>query len=158
MRKTPSYLKGLAETRARAAADVLRYRQVIDEIVVSLAKAQAELDACDTLIKKFDERLDPTQVEPINHWKGRYGKRGALKEAILALLRERAPAAVPTPEICWEMQLTFKIGFAHWKERDNWRRNSVLSCLKKLVKEGLVEACHDQRNTGFVGSWRASSG
>ena len=78
MRKTPSYLKGLAETRARAAADILRYKQVIDEIMVSLAKAQAELEACDTLIKKFDDRLDPTQVEPINHWQGRYGKRGAL--------------------------------------------------------------------------------
>jgi hypothetical protein len=57
MRKTPSYLKGLAETRARAAADVIRYKQVIDQVMASLAKAQAELDACDTLIKKFDERL-----------------------------------------------------------------------------------------------------
>lgn len=156
MRKTPSYLKGLAETRARAAADVLRYRQVIEEVMASLAQAQAELTACDTLIKKFDDRLDPTQVEPINHWKGRYGKRGALREAILALLEARAPAAVPTPEICWEMQLKFDIGFSHWKERDNWRRNSVLSCLKKLVKNGVAEACHDPRNSGEVGSWRVT--
>lgn len=155
MRKTPSYLKGLAETRARAAADVLRYKQVIDEVTAGLAKAQAELEACDTLIKKFDDRLDPTLIEPVLHWKGRYGKRGALREAILALLRERAPAAVSTPEICWAMQLKFKIGFSHWKERDNWRRNSVLSCLKKLVKDGLVDARQDPSNTGFVGSWRA---
>lgn len=154
MRKTPSYLKGLAETRARAAADVLRYKQLINEIMGSLAKAQAELEACDTLIKKFDERLDPALIEPVLHWKGRYGKRGALREAVLVLLQERAPAAVPTPEICWAMQLKFRIGFSHWKERDNWRRNSVLSCLKKLVKEGLAEACHDPRTSGKAGSWR----
>lgn len=158
MRKTPSYLKGLAETRARAAADVLRYKQLINEIMGSLAKAQAELEACDTLIKKFDERLDPTLVEPINHWKGRYGKRGALREAILALLQERAPTAVTTTEIGWRLQLKFNINFVHWKEREQWMSNSIGSCLKKLVKDGLVEACHDQGNTGFVGSWRRQSG
>ncbi len=154
MRKTPSYLKGLAETRARAAADVLRYRQVIDEIMVSLTKAQAELDACDTLIKKFDERLDPTQVEPINHWKGRYGKRGALREAILVLLQERAPAAATTTEIGWQMQLKFDIGFSHWKDRKRWMTNSIGNCLKKLAKEGLVVPCHEQRSSGGAGKWK----
>ncbi len=155
MRKTPSYLKGLAETRARAAADILRYQQVIDEITVSLTKAQAELEACDRLIKKFDERLEPALIEPVLHWKGRYGKRGALREAILALLQEQAPAAVTTTEIGWQMQLKFDIGFNHWTERKRWMTNSIGNCLKKLVKEGLVEACHDQSNTGYVGSWRA---
>lgn len=158
MRKTPSYLKGLAETRARAAADMLRYRQVIDEVMVSLAKAQAELKACDRLIKKFDERLEPALIEPVLHWKGRYGKRGALREAILALLQEEAPAAVTTTEIGWQMQLKFDIGFNHWTERKRWMTNSIGNCLKKLVKDGLVEPCHDQSRTGEVGSWRLSEG
>ena len=153
MRKTPSYLKGLAETRARAAADVLRYRQVIDEIMASLAKAQAELEACDRLIKKFDERLEPALIEPVLHWKGRYGKRGALREAILALLQEQAPAAVTTTEIGWQMQLKFDIGFNHWTERKRWMTNSIGNCLKKLVKDSLVEPCHDQGRKGEAGSW-----
>lgn len=154
MRKTPSYLKGLAETRARAAADVLRYQQVIDEITVNLNKAKAEIDACDQLIKKFDERLDPALIEPVLHWKGRYGKRGALREAILNLLEARAPTAVTTTEIGWQMQLKFDIGFNHWTERKRWMTNSIGNCLKTLVKEGLAEACHDQSKTGGVGSWR----
>ena len=154
MRKTPSYLKGLAETRARAAADILRYQQVIDEITVSLTKAQAELEACDRLIKKFDERLEPALIEPILHWKGRYGKRGALREAILALLQEQAPAAVTTTEIGWQMQLKFDIGFNHWTERKRWMSNSIGNCLKKLVKEGLVEPGPGQGRTGSSGSWR----
>jgi len=61
MRKTPSYLKGLAETRARAAGDVLRLQQILDQVKESLAKAQAEVEACDVLIKKFDDRLEPTE-------------------------------------------------------------------------------------------------
>lgn len=158
MRKTPSYLKGLAETRARAAADVLRYQQVIDEIMVNLNKAKAEIDACDQLIKKFDERLDPALIEPVLHWKGRYGKRGALREAILALLQEQAPAAVTTTEIGWQMQLKFDIGFNHWTERKRWMTNSIGNCLKKLVKDGLLEPDHGWGRTGSTGSWRCRKG
>lgn len=155
MRKTPSYLKGLAETRARAAGDVLRYQQVLAEVTASLVNAQAELAACDTLIRKFDERLDPNQVEPIRAWQGRYGKRGALRAAIVELLQERAPEPVTTTEVGWQMQLKFEILFAHWTERKAWMTNSIGNCLKKLVKEGLVEACHDTAtNSGLVGSWR----
>lgn len=154
MRKTPSYLKGLAETRARAAADVLRYQQLISEIMVSMTKAQAELESCDTLIRKFDERLDPHLIQPINHWQGRYGKRGALRAGILALLQERAPTAVTTTEVGWQMQLKFDILFSHWKDRKRWMDKSIGGCLRTLVKEELAEACHDRVGNGVVGSWR----
>lgn len=156
MRKTPSYLKGLAETRARAAADILRYQQVIEQVTASLTKAQAELEACDRLIKKFDERLEPALIEPVLHWKGRYGKRGALREAILALLQEQAPAAVTTTEIGWQMQLKFDISFNHWTERKRWMTNSIGNCLKKLAKDGLVESGPARGRTGSAGTWRAA--
>lgn len=157
MRKTPSYLKGLAETRARAARDVQCYQQLVDELQTRLAQAQAELAACDTLIKKFDDRLDPGMIQPVNGWKGRYGKRGALKEAVLKVLQAHAPAEVTTTVIGLAVQAEFRLVFYLPVEREAWIANSVRNCLKKLVKEGLVEACHDQSNTGFVGSWRVTT-
>lgn len=157
MRKTPSYLKGLAETRARAARDVQCYQQLVDELQIRLAQAQAELAACDTLIRKFDNRLDPGLIEPVSHWKGRYGKRGALREAILKVLQEHAPDEVTTTVIGMAVQAEFRLVFHLPVEREAWIANSVRNCLKKLVKEGLAEACHDQSNTGFVGSWRIRS-
>ena len=155
MRKTPSYLKGLAETRARAARDVQCYQQLVDEPQTRLAQAQAELAACDTLIRKFDDRLDPDLIDPVNHWQGRYGKRGALKAAVLKVLQAHAPEEVTTTMIGLAVQAEFRLVFYLPVEREAWLANSVRNCLKKLVKEGLVEACHDQSNTGFVGSWRA---
>lgn len=154
MRKTPSYLKGLAETRARAARDVQCYRQLVDELQTRLAQAQAELVACDTLIRKFDDRLDPGLIEPVCHWQGRYGKRGALKAAILKVLQAHAPEEVTTTMIGLAVQAEFRLVFYLPVEREAWIGNSVRNCLKKLAKEGLVEACHAQSNTGFVGSWR----
>lgn len=78
MRKTPSYLKGLAEDRARADGDTIRLQHMLDELAPEVAKAERMLslhedilaqhnvartkrDACDTLIRSFDSRLDPAQ-------------------------------------------------------------------------------------------------
>lgn len=155
MRKTPSYLKGLAETRARVAADVQRYQQLHNEIGQTLEKAKAELVACDTLIRKFDERLNPELIEPIKAWKGRYGKRGARKEAILEMLQAKAPDFVTTTEIVWALQVRFRLDFFDWREKDNWARNSVGNLLRELVKQGLVQRLHDPTaNTGESGRWR----
>ena len=154
MRKTPSYLKGLAETRARAAADVLCYQQLVAELQDKLSKAQNELTSCDTLIRKFDGRLDPNLITPINHWKGRYGKRGALRKAVIRLLQEQAPDELTTTAIGWAMQEEFRLVFVTVNERRDWLADSLRNCLKKLVNEGFVEPCHDRTNIGVVGRWR----
>lgn len=118
IRKTPSYLKGLAETRARIAGDLLRYEKQHPElekiklkaakadleryerlyarVCQSLTEAKADLESCDRLIRKLDSRLDPGQIEPIQAWKGRYGKRGGLKEMIFQVLKDYAPVAMCT--------------------------------------------------------------
>jgi hypothetical protein len=155
MRKTPSYLKGLAETRARVSADVMRYEQIINEVSEALKKGRAEMDACDTLIKKFDERLDPALIEPIRAWRGRYGKRGALREAIIRILKQRAPNPIATTELGWELQLDFKLDFINSRERRQWLHRSVGNRLVALMKEGVLERLHDPAvNDGTTGIWR----
>lgn len=156
MRKTPSYLKGLAETRARVAGDLARYQELYNEIGQKLAEAKAELEACDRLIRKFDERLNPNLIEPIRAWKGRYGKRGELREQIKRLLQQRAPTEVTTTELAWELQLHFRLDFESAQEKRKWTANSLASTLKALVAEGCVERLHEFENgpTGEAGRWR----
>lgn len=153
MRKTPSYLKGLAETRARVAAEVQRYQKLQDEIGQALATAQAELDACDRLIRKFDERLNPELIHPIKAWKGRYGARGNLRQALLDILKEKAPSALSTVELGIELQLRLELDFITSQERGKWLQNSVTRRLRVLVLEGLVERLHDP-NINTFGYWR----
>ena len=167
MRKTPSYLKGLAETRARVAGDLQRYEKQHPQLEVKLkaakadlercqrlytgvcrglAEAKADLESCDRLIHKFDDRLDPEQIVPIQAWKGRYGKRGGLKEMMSQFLKDLAPVATSTPELAQAFVAEFHLEFATVKELKAWTHNSVGRSLKGLVMEGLVERLHDPKN------------
>lgn len=58
IRRIQSYLKGLAEVRARVDADVQRLQKIHDEITAKLAAAMVERDSCDCLIRKYDQRLE----------------------------------------------------------------------------------------------------
>lgn len=160
MRKTPSYLKGLAETRARAAGDVERYQQILEEVGEKLAQAKAEVAACDRLICKFDGRLNPEMIQPIRAWKGRYGKRGQLAASIARLLEDEAPRDLTTTELIWTLQLDFQLDFPTATEKQTWRRNSLTPTLKALMAKGLVERLHDVTDgfSGEVGRWRWKSG
>ncbi|AUN95852.1 hypothetical protein [Pseudazoarcus pumilus] len=156
MRKTPSYLKGLAETRARVAADVARLERLIAGASEQLNASRQELEACDTLIRKFDARLDPSLIQSVRGWQGRYGKRGALSEAILDYLRDCAPDAVSTPELALHLQHRFSLDFVHPKELQAWKCNTLLRRLKDFMALGLVERLHEVSDgrANKVGYWR----
>lgn len=172
VRKTHSHLKGLAETRARADGDMHRLQQLLDEIdpmlaeavriqtihaqvTAKLAAARAERDACDLLIRKFDDRLDPEQIAPIRAFKGRYGARGQLRATLIEVLRLISPAEVSTSELCILLIAELKLDFLTVAERARWAHNSVGRGLKRLVDEGVVERLHDPTLRDFsVGRWK----
>jgi hypothetical protein len=62
------------------------------QVAQKLAVAQTDLEACDRLIRKCDSRINPEEIEQISAWKGRYGKRGALKTFLSEGLVERIDA------------------------------------------------------------------
>lgn len=181
MRKTHSYLKGLAETRARAGgalqrlkqlrsevqrklkvakADVERYQKMEIELARKLEEARTDLKSCDWLIRKFDSRLDPSEIAPISAWKGRYGKRGALKEAISRILKDHAPVALSIPDLSKVIMLEFQLTFATDKAMKAWAHNSIGGALKTLLLAGLVERVDAPRTEwgGADGRWRWKGG
>jgi hypothetical protein len=155
MKKVPSYLKGLAEERARAAAEAQRLDRVLADVTARLAEAKLNVAACDRLIRKFDPRLDPTTIPPIRAHKKVQGPRGTLKSVVVEMLRASAPGELTTNEICWELQVRYQLDFETGKERWNWQHGSIGRLLKHLVKEGVVERLHDPLSPiAEVGRWR----
>lgn len=155
MKNTPSALKWLAEKRARIAFDLQTKKQIIERLEKQVADLEVDLAALDRSITIYDSRIDPQGIEPINGWKGTYGKRGALKDAVGAFIREVAPHVISTSDLEVKVCLEFGIAFATQEERSRWRKGGFFSALKILNKEGLIERDDSHfEKTGQFGHWR----
>ncbi len=152
VKKASSYLKGLAQTRARAAGDVLRLQALIEGLTEQLGKAQAELSACDLLIRKLDERLNPELIAPVRAAKTPYG---ALKRALVEYVRDAYPGEVSTVELCLAAEARLGLGFVTATERSFWMGNTMRRELNRLVKAGVLERIRDEGEAiSAVARWR----
>lgn len=155
MVKIPSYLKGLVDTRARADAYVQRLEAVLQEVEERLAKARADRDAADTLIRAFNPALDPSVIEPVRAWRGKYGNRGEKVAALRDFVQSAYPSAVSTAEAAWHLSLKFEMDFISSEARDAWKKTAVRNPLRLMAARGEIERLdvdgHDGRERS---SWR----
>lgn len=150
MKKLPSYLKGLVESRVRSAGDLERLERLRDRIDEQIAEARKRLEAADTLIVDFNPVVDPSLIEPVH---GRRPRVGTVKEVIDQVLRDAAPRALPTPEIAFEVAERIKIRFSTLGEYREWSVNCVYRALHKKWGAGKVER---QQTPGQATYWRMS--
>ena len=166
MKNTPSALKWLAEKRGRLAHNLLQTRQIAADVNARVASLEVDLAAVDRAITIFDANIDPERIEAVNAH-GRYGKRGALKECILEVLKAHAGVDVAGTSVtgdagwvatvniemlvCLELGLTFETPAV----RKRWYDNSFAKQLRLLVAQGYVERLHDPRDASVeMGRWR----
>jgi len=157
-KKVRSYLKGLAENRARAAGDVVRLEALAAQVAKELAEARMDVESCDRLIKKYDSRLRPELIEPIREWCHHKGKRGDLRILLLEILKRAAPAAPTLIEICCEIDMRWKLTFLTEREHKAWRRDAVGRALRHLVTKKKIVALHTMKGgdpTSEVARWKA---
>ena len=174
-------MKGLVETRARAAADHqnalevatlrinhlnqinLAYQRELARVESHLAQAQAQAEAalsarhaCDQLILKLQQGIDPSRIQPINAWQGKYGQRGTLGQAVQAIVESAYPLEVTTLQVATAIQHQFQLEFATPKERAAWLRSSIANRLNYLRRLGLIERLHNPAaRLKRHGRWRA---
>jgi hypothetical protein len=160
MKKIETYLKKLAEKRARAAGDVERYSKAAEQSAALLAKAQSVLGACDVLIAEYDERLDPSVIESIKTWHNHPKKRGDLKATLVDILKAASPKWLTTDEICDEVEARWKLEFIIPADRVEWKRGSIGRQLRRHASSGLIETSHDRgvAATVVAGLWRWKMG
>jgi hypothetical protein len=154
MKNTPSALKWMAEKRGRLAHDLAVTQAIAEDVNRRVTALQLDLEAMDRALTIFDSAIVPTDIEPVRA-NGRYGKRGALREVIVEVLKTHAPAWVATENIealvCMELGLAFETTTV----RKRWYDNSLTKQLRVLVAEGLVERHHDASvHSSEVGRWR----
>jgi hypothetical protein len=154
VKKTPPYLKHLAESRARAAGEVSRRLEIVQDAVASLGVSQGALDELDLRIRTFEARLNPADIAPIRAHKLYPGSRGLLKKTVSKIIEPTAPGVITTSEIAKEIHERFQLEFSSADARGHWRNNSIGRLLRTLCKEGLVERLHVPKAEGVAGRWR----
>lgn len=137
MAKTHPYLKGLAETRARVAGDLARYQTLAEAYNAKLAQAKTELEACDWLIRNFDLSLVPSRIEPV-HTHGAYGKRGALKAAIVKRIRAHGIPGILSSELYRELETMFGLNHPTGAARKKWCGGVVRRRLLEMEEAGFI--------------------
>jgi hypothetical protein len=144
-KKIRSYLKGLAENRARAGGAVARLETMAALLSQELAEARKDLESCDRLIKKYDQRLDPSRIEPIREWRHHKGKRGDLRDLLVDIIEHAAPAPLTLVHICLEIEMQWQLDFLSDQDRLNWRRDSIARALRQLVSDKKITAFHTKK-------------
>lgn len=156
MPRTHPYLRGLAETRARADSQCSSLTAQLATLAYRLEKARTERDACDSLIRKFNPKLLPEAIQPITEGqRTQYGQRGALTKVILAALQQAYPESISTSAIALHVEATFQLTFSTRTERRNWVCKSLSNRLRSFARDNIIERLHDpNENTGQPGVWR----
>lgn len=156
MRNTPTALKWLADKRRRVSSDLAQTTAIAAEVNqrVPVATLRIDLEALDRALVIFDSSIEPQQLRPVSAH-GRTGKRGSLRQAIIAVLQTHSPAWVATENIEALVCLELSISFETTTLRKRWYDNSLTKQLRKLVVEDVVERHHDPTVfTSEVGRWR----
>ncbi len=173
MKKTPSALKWLAESRGRIAhkhsanASVILLLEAkvatlsselrITELMLSNAKENqlkldSELKALDQTVQIFDEKLDPSKIESIRGWQGRYGERGALRKYLQTFAESNAPAYLSLSDFALATIAEFSLVFSSNNELREWCHNTLRRALRVLSDRDVLEARQD--DISGATSWR----
>lgn len=154
-RRTPSFLAGLIDRRARADGQVQRLTDMLNDIHAELAQALEHRDACDALLKSYHAGLELAGIRPIRGFMGRYGKRGTIADAIRRFVADAGARGVTTSEIGAHLMAVLGLEFNTPQARKKWMQNSVAVRLRELKAVGEVEPMHDAAvELGKVGRWR----
>ena len=152
--KTPSYLKGLVESRARSLGDVERLEPILVEVTALLADARKRLAAADVLIRDYSHLLDPTVIQPVRARKGKYGKPGGMRRAVREILDAANGVPMPGAEVALRVAIHIELTFLSPNEQRDWAHNTIDRELFRLMRKGAVERFGEGGGTGRVTHWR----
>jgi hypothetical protein len=152
--KTPPELKWLLVERATLAGNIVALEKSRVHLKEEIARFQARVDALDTTMRCIERSINVQAAGTIHGHKPQYGKRGALREFIIAMLKDASPDSASTTGIAYALAAHFKLDFASKADLRSFVQGNVKRALLRLKEQGLVEALHGKGGPQQVGIWR----
>lgn len=154
--RRPSVMKWMVESHARLAGDIARTEKLIAALQADLKRMRDLQDSLASVTRHFDASIDPEQLPTLNGWAGRYGKRGALKAAVMSVLEEAYPEPMRTLEIAVRVIQRLGLAIETPKQLTLWMKSSLTCVLRRGVADGSIERLHDPIGGNELGTWRCA--
>lgn len=158
VKRLSSTIRRLAERHARVQGKVKRLEALIVRHTSELERAQAEHKALALLLPSFDHRVQPAQIAPVAGWEGTYGKRGALRAAVLIFLQSAGGEWMTTTQVALLVRQHFGLDFACRTDERKWVTGILRTRLVALVEEGLAERSKVGAHHSAAACWRLAQG
>lgn len=152
--RTPPALKWALNHRAALVGHIDRLSEQLRVLQERRNALQAQVAAVDRTIQLLDTRVAPDSLATVSAWKGRYGRRGALKELLEELLRAAGSEGLSTSQLGEAAIRTFGLEFATSEAREAFVHNSVRNQLRVFRERGVVEALERTDTLGAPRAWR----
>jgi hypothetical protein len=137
--RTHSALKWMANERAAVLGELTLVCTAVDALQERKSRLQAQLDALDTSMRRFDPELDPSTIRAVAAWKERNGGRGTMQGYFLAALEQAGELGLTAPMLLdmWAAELG-DATLTVQPVRERFRMNRITPCLKRLKAKGQV--------------------
>jgi hypothetical protein len=146
----------MVENHARLAGDIARTEKLVAVLQADLERMRDLQGSLASVTRYFDANIAPERLPVLNGWAGRYGKRGALKAAVMAVLEEAHPEPLRTLEIAVRVIDRLGLAIETPKQLTLWMDSSLTKVLRRGVADGSVERLHEAFDTNEMGLWRAN--
>jgi len=110
----------------------------------------------DLILPMFDDRVDPTEIQPVNARARRYVKRDVLKDNLVRILRDASPAPLSTNVLSLVLRHRLGIEFATKEQLKAWVRTVLQPQLTSLAQEGVLERVRLTDNQADFVYWRVA--
>lgn len=152
--KTPPEVKWLLVERATLVGDIALLEQRRTLLDAEITRVRNLVAAVDTSIRLVERGLRPDAAGRVRRHCQNYGRRGALKEFLVATLQGAGEAGLSARAVTLLASAHFELDFVSKAEFTNYLRNTVHPRLRELRQKDLVENIPGQGRDGMRWRWK----
>ena len=133
--------------------EIQRRQERIARLEAEIATFQGKVDAFDAALQLTDDRVEPYAAGAVRATAERYGGQGALITFIRDEVLAAGDVGIDTVSLCLRVIARFGIPVDTQADVSRYR-DTVAWCLRRLTRQGILEAAFKSRGGHVPSVWR----
>lgn len=150
--RTPPHLKWLLNERAMLAGELQWRQSVVKALLTEIGDLRTRIEALDSAMALFDDRVDPAAAGTVRATKERYGSRGGLRRFLLEDLQQAGTGGRDTATLTIRAAAKFQVPIHTTEDRRRYM-DAILWTLRDLRSKGEVEKAYVSKGGRSSSIW-----